>query len=100
MDDVFTMRDYGTEGVSPHVAMIKQLFLELLRSLSPSEAMIKVRADAEQWNEILSEIAGFVVEGTEYSRPHWFNIWRWTRPAVNRQQPRGVLRQAPGPRRR
>lgn len=95
VDDVLTVRDAGTEGASPHPGMIKQLFLELLRSLNPSEAIIKVRSDATAWNEILGEIAGFVVEGTEYSRPHWFNIWRWTRQAAGRQI-RGAPRQAFG----
>ncbi|MBI4213620.1 MAG: hypothetical protein HY534_04855 [Chloroflexi bacterium] len=99
VDDVLTVRDAGTEGATPHPGMVKQLFLELLRSLDPLEAIIKVRSDATQWNEILGEITGFSVEGTEYSRPHWLNIWRWTRQAAGRQI-RGVPRQVFGRRAR
>ena len=79
VDDVLTIRDIGTEGSAPHAGMVKQLILELLRSLSPQEAVAKVRVDTEEWNEILGSIAGFAVEGTEYRRPHWFNVWKWTR---------------------
>ncbi|MSQ23467.1 MAG: hypothetical protein EXR58_02790 [Chloroflexi bacterium] len=93
VDDVLTIRDAGTEGAKPHPGMVKQLILELLRSLSPVEAIVKVRRDSDEWNEILSEIAGFVVEGGEYRRPYWINIWRWTRQAAVRPA-RGTARPA------
>jgi hypothetical protein len=81
VDDVLTIRDVGTEGERPHSGMVKQLVMELIRSLSPVEATLKVRADAGEWNEIVQSIAGFALEGSEYRRPHWINVWRWTREA-------------------
>lgn len=98
VDDVLTIRDAGTEGQSPHPGMVKQLFLELFRSLAPQEASLKVRVDAGEWNEILRSIAGFSVEGTEYRRPHWFNIWKWSPQAAGRPV-RGAPRRTFGPRR-
>jgi hypothetical protein len=97
VDDVLTIRDAGTETAPPHAGMVKQLVLELLRSLNPVEALIKVRRDATEWNEILDSIAGFAIDGSEYRRPHWINIWKWTRQAAARP-----VRGAPnaGPRRR
>ena len=94
VDDVLTIRDAGTETSPPHAGMVKQLVLELLRSLGPAEALLKVRRDAAEWNEILESIAGFVVEGSEYRRPYWINIWKWTRQASARPT-RGVPRPAP-----
>jgi hypothetical protein len=82
VDDVLTIRDAGTEGEGPHSGMIKQLVMELIRSLSPVEATLKVRADAGEWNEIIRSIAGFELEGSEYRRPHWINVWRWTRESA------------------
>src|SRR5437764_10010857 len=35
VDDVLTIRDIGTEGEEPQPTMVKQLFLELIHSLSP-----------------------------------------------------------------
>lgn len=90
VDDVLTIRDVGTEGERPHPGMVKQLLLELFRSLSPIEATAKVRTDAGDWNEILASV-GFSVEGSEYRRPHWFNIRKWTRQAPGRP-----LRGGPG----
>ena len=78
VDDVLTIRDIGTEGEAPHSGMVKQLVMELIRSLSPVEATLKVREDAGEWNEIIHGIAGFEVEGREYRRPHWITVWRWT----------------------
>jgi hypothetical protein len=80
VDDVLTVRDVGTEGDTPQSTMVKQLFLELIRSLSPVEASVKSRSDAPAWNSVIEEL-GFTLEGTEYRRPHWFSIWRWTPPA-------------------
>jgi len=79
VDDVLTIRDLGTEGDTPHTSMVKQLFNELIHSLLPIEVGMKVRADAAEWNEIIGSIAGFLLEGSEYRRPHWINVWKWTR---------------------
>ncbi len=84
IDDVLTIRDLGTETSPPHAGMVKQLVLELLRSLNPVEALLKVRRDAADWTEILESIAGFEIEGDEYRRPYWINIWKWTRQAAGR----------------
>ncbi len=82
VDDVLTIRDAGTEGDGPHSGMIKQLVMELLRSLSPTEVIVKARADATLWNDIFRSIAGFDLEGSEYRRPYWINIWKWSREAA------------------
>jgi hypothetical protein len=82
VDDVLTIRDAGTEGEVPHSGMVKQLVMELIRSLSPIEATLKVRADAADWNDIIRGIAGFSLEGTEYRRPHWISVWQWTRESA------------------
>lgn len=84
VDDVLTIRDIGTEGDVPHSGMVKQLIMELIRSLSPAEVVVKVRADAAMWNDIIRSIAGFVPEGAEYRRPYWINIWKWSREAAAR----------------
>jgi hypothetical protein len=82
VDDVLTIRDFGTEGDSPHPGMVRLLVMELMRSLTPTEATIKVRADATAWNDIIRGFAGFVLEGTEYRRPYWINVWQWTRESA------------------
>ena len=83
VDDVLTIHDIGTEGEVPHSGMVKQLVNELIRSLSPVEAGLKVRADAAQWNEIIASIAGFELDAQrEYRRPYWINVWKWTREAA------------------
>ena len=82
VDDVLTIRDAGTEGELPHSGMVKQLVGELIRSLSPLEANLKVRRDAGDWNEIIAGIPGFELEGSEYRRPNWINVWHWTRESA------------------
>ena len=90
VDDVLTIRDAGTEGDVPHSGMVKQLIMELIRSLSPAEIILKVRADASEWNEIIRGVAGFTLEGQrEYRRPHWINVWTWTRESAARAASRG-----------
>jgi hypothetical protein len=93
VDDVLTIRDVATEGETPHAGMVKHLITELVRSLNPVEMGVKMRVDAAQWNEIISSIPGFVLEGSEYRRPHWINVWKWSRElaalaARPRQAPR------------
>jgi len=90
VDDVLTIRDVATEGDVPHAGMVKHLITELIRSLSPLEIGTKVRADAAQWNDIIRSIPGFTLEGSEYRRPHWINVWKWTRESAaqaNRPRP-------------
>jgi hypothetical protein len=83
VDDVLTIHDIGTEGDTPHSGMVKQLVNELVRSLAPIEAGLKVRADVASWNEIIASIPGFELEGQrEYRRPHYLNVWKWTREAA------------------
>jgi len=79
VDDVLTIRDAGTEGEVPHSGMVKQLMMELISSLSPTEITLKTRADVPHWNDIIYSIPGFELEGSEYRRPYWINVWRWTR---------------------
>ncbi len=79
VDDVLTIRDIGTEGDVAHSGMVKQLVMELIRSLNPIEIILKVRADASNWNDVIRSVAGFILEGSEYRRPNWINIWKWSR---------------------
>ena len=96
VDDVLTIRDIGTEGDAPHSGMVKQLLMELLRSLAPIEVTVKARSDASDWNEILRSIAGFDLEfPPEYRRPYWLNVWKWSRESAARAE-----RAARGARRR
>ena len=93
VDDVLTLRDAGTEGEAPHAGMVKNLISELVRSLSPVEMGVKARKDAAQWNEIFHSIPGFVLEGSEYRRPHWINVWKWSRElAAQATRPRPAPR--------
>ncbi|HZU06672.1 MAG TPA: hypothetical protein VFB73_11930 [Chloroflexota bacterium] len=91
VDDVLVIRDAGSVGEAPHPAIIKHLIGELLRSLAPVAAIVKVRRDATVWNEIFASIPGFDLAGSEYRRPHWINVWEWTREraARARGRPRG-----------
>ncbi|HZT07838.1 MAG TPA: hypothetical protein VFC51_12460 [Chloroflexota bacterium] len=84
VDDVLTIRDIATEGEIVHAGMVKHLITELIRSLSPVEMIVKARADAAQWNDIFRSIPGFVLEGSEYRRPNWINVWKWSRELAAR----------------
>ena len=84
VDDVLVLRDAGSVGDAPHPAIIKHLIGELLRSLAPVAAVAKVRRDATVWNEILASISGFELAGSEYRRPHWINVWEWSRERAAR----------------
>lgn len=80
VDDTVTIHDIGSEGGPSHVAIVKHLLNELLESVRPIAATVKVRRDADQWNEILAGTPGFQVEGPpEYRRPHYLNVWEWRR---------------------
>ncbi|MBI4491886.1 MAG: hypothetical protein HY690_03730 [Chloroflexi bacterium] len=87
VDDTVTIKDAGSIGETPHSAIIKHLFNEALGSAGAREATAKVRSDATAWNELLGSIPGFYQEGKEYSRPHYYLIWRWS-PELAAQQAR------------
>ncbi len=93
VDDVLTIRDIATEGEIPHAGMVKHLITELVRSLSPIEIGVKARSDVAQWNDIIRSIPGFTLEGSEYRRPHWINVWKWSRElAAQAARPRPAPR--------
>jgi len=94
VDDVLVLRDAGSVGDAPHPAIIKHLIGELLRSLAPVAAVAKLRRDATVWNDLLASIPGFELAGSEYRRPHWINVWEWSREAAARagQRARGFGR--------
>ena len=94
VDDVLVLRDAGSVGEEPRPAIIKHLIGELLRSLAPVAATAKVRRDATLWNELLASIAGFEFAGSEYRRPHWINVWEWSRERAARagSRPRNLGR--------
>ncbi len=94
VDGTITIRDIGTSGEEPQEGMAKRLLRELLRIASPAEARTKLRADQAQWNAIFKDIPGFQLEGQEYSRPHWRNLWLWTPEAERRER---IPRERPRP---
>lgn len=79
VDDALTIRDIGTISESVHAGIVRNLLAELLRSAAPTSAGLKVRRDAENWNPIFAAYPGFDLEGSEYRRPHWYNVWTWSR---------------------
>lgn len=98
VDDTLTLRDAGTTGDSLQPAPIKLLLSELFRSLSPQQAVVKVRQDQAEWNELFGAMPGFVPDGQEYRRPYYFMVWGWT---PERERRVGPASQAQGgPRRR
>ena len=54
VDDALTIRDVGTVGETLHTGVVRQLLEELLRSAAPLTAGVKVRRDAEAWNDIFA----------------------------------------------
>jgi hypothetical protein len=79
VDDALTIRDIGTIGQEIHAGIVRNLLDELFRSAAPVTASLKVRRDAEEWNAILGNTPGFELAGPEYRRPHWYNVWEWSR---------------------
>jgi hypothetical protein len=96
VDDTLTIREIGTVGESVHAGIVRHLLDELLRSAAPTSAGLKVRRDAEAWNSIFASTAGFELLGSEYRRPHWYNVWEWSQERA--RQARG--RPSRGQRRR
>ena len=98
VDDTLTVRDIGTIGESVHSGIVRHLLDELLRSAAPTTAGLKVRRDADQWNQIFAAIPGFALMGSEYRRPHWYNVWEWDRLRARQESSRpgrGGRRQQP-----
>jgi hypothetical protein len=79
VDGVITIRDAGTSGEQPHVGTLRRLLRELFAMYDPPSASLKVRTDLTAWNEVFLQTPGFELQGREYSRPYWRNIWEWTR---------------------
>lgn len=79
VDGSITIRDAGTPGEEPHLGTLRRLIRELLAMFEPSTASVKVRADLPAWNEVFQQVPGFILDGREYSRPYWRNIWEWAR---------------------
>jgi hypothetical protein len=88
VDDSLTVRDVGTVGESVHAGIVRHLLDELLRSASPLTATLKVRRDAEAWNAIFQSTPGFELVGPEYRRPHYYNIWEWSRDRARQERGR------------
>src|SRR5215216_6030611 len=88
VDDTLSIREIGTMGATVHAGVVRHLLSELLRSATPDSASLKVRGDAEAWNEIFASEPGFELVGREYRRPHWYNVWEWTRERARSQRAR------------
>lgn len=86
VDGTMTVKDIGTSGDEPNEGMARRLVRELLRLVSPAEARVKLRADLSIWNAVFQESPGFFLEGQEYSRPYWRNIWLWAPQAEKRDR--------------
>lgn len=79
IDGTGTIRDAGTTGDEPQPVVLKRLIRELLTLISSNTLRVKVRQDLPVWNDIFASVPGFHLEGREYSRPYWKNIWTWSR---------------------
>jgi hypothetical protein len=90
VDDTVTIREIGIESDASQAAIAKHLINGMLEAVGPVAATIKVLRDATFWNEILSSVPGFQIEGPpEYSRRHYFNVWEWRRERAGTRGPRG-----------
>jgi hypothetical protein len=88
VDDTLSIRDIGTLGEGVHAGIVRHLLDELLRSAAPSSAELKVRRDAEAWNAIFASTPGFELQGSEYRRPNWYNVWQWSRDRARQERGR------------
>ncbi|MBI3979446.1 MAG: hypothetical protein HY331_14785 [Chloroflexi bacterium] len=75
LDGTVTLRDVGSTGDTPDPVVIKALIRELVLRESPDVIQVKVRADQAFWNDLFAELPGFELEGKEFARPYWRNIW-------------------------
>lgn len=99
VDGTATIRDAGTVGDEPQPVVMKRLLREMLGLVSPAALQVKVREDLRIWNQIFADVPGFLLEGREYSRPYWKNIWTWSRgaaEAVRKELPPKKRRRFPG----
>jgi len=78
LDGMVTIKDAGSVGEGLNVGIVRRLVRELLSLLNPTGVQVKVRADQTAWNELFQGIPGFQIEGQEYTRPHWRNVWSWS----------------------
>ena len=92
VDDNLSIRDVGTTGDEPQTGVVRYLLDQAFNSFKPVEAQVKIRRDANNWQDIFRAIPGFYLEGEEYRRPHYWTIWRW-----DRERAREAERQARRP---
>jgi len=92
VDDNLSIRDVGTTGDEPQTGVVRYLLDQAFNSFKPVESQVKIRRDANNWQEIFRAIPGFYLEGEEYRRPHYWTIWRW-----DRERAREAARQAQRP---
>ena len=43
---------------------------------------VPIRWLIHAYSDIIRGIPGFGLEGSEYRRPHWINVWKWSREAA------------------
>ncbi|MCL4459208.1 MAG: hypothetical protein M1136_10285 [Chloroflexi bacterium] len=95
VDGTVAIKDAGSVGDEPHPVIIKRLVRELLHLFWPPAVTVKIRSDLTAWNNIFQELPGFHLEGSEYSRPYWKNIWTRSGEVEERfieRRPRGQQR--------
>jgi hypothetical protein len=89
VDGTVTIKDAGTYGEQPDAAVVKRLVRELIALQAPTELRAKTKDEQKEWARIFAELPGFVLEGKEYSRPHWVYVWSWA-PGRSRLTPPGA----------
>jgi hypothetical protein len=77
VDQTLTIRDIGTATEEPQAGVVRYLLDQAFDAYRPSSAQVKIRRDATAWLDILGAIPGFIREGEEYRRPHYWSIWQW-----------------------
>ena len=77
VDQTLTIRDIGTATEEPQAGVVRYLLDQAFDAYRPSSAQVKIRRDASVWLDILGAIPGFLREGEEYRRPHYWSIWQW-----------------------
>jgi hypothetical protein len=95
IDGTVTIRDAGAIGDEPSPNIIRRLVRELLNIVRPHAATVKVISEQAAWNSVFEDIPGFVMEGREFSRPHWRNVWSWSGPLPTEGDQRGRPRMRP-----
>ncbi len=77
VDQTLTIRDIGTATEEPQAGVVRYLLDQAFDAYRPPSAQVKIRRDASAWLDILGAIPGFIREGEEYRRPHYWTIWQW-----------------------